>query len=101
MKMFRRLFSGNDSKTSNAMPYNLEPTSFVDCLAITREWSALARFDPDVDFNDIKLRKAMTTVVSCPYCSNEFTFGDAVSIRGVDFHVQCPYCNASPSDFEY
>ena len=98
MKFLRNLFSGTD-ETNNTRPYGTGHNSFLDCLNIVREWSAMAKFDPDVDFNDTKMRAALRATVSCPYCTATYSFGEAVHIHGVQVDVECPICHSTPNDF--
>ena len=76
--------------------YDLKPRSFLDCLDIVRDWTAQARFDPDLDFNDSKLRLAMNTHVICPYCASEYRFGEAIKSYGPSIAVECPICRTRP-----
>lgn len=73
-------------------------------MNIVQQWSAKVSIDPDFDMNDKQLRSALDTEVSCPYCSAQIRFGDAVSFEGVNPKVQCPVCHTvskKEKNYEY
>lgn len=71
--------------------------SFVDCVQIVNAWKTRATIDPDiVSPNDTALRSALNSHVSCPYCSSEINFKDAVINSGVSMRIRCPVCQTEP-----
>jgi uncharacterized Zn-finger protein len=90
MGILQRIFSNSAKK----QPVDeVTPTSFLDCFNIVQSWSAKVAVDPDFDMNDKSLRTALDTFVTCPYCSAQIRFGDAVHFHGANPQVQCPACH--------
>lgn len=94
MGVFSKLFSVK----SNTAEKEIQPKNFIDCLDITRVWNANARFHMDVDMDDDRLQAAMNTLVTCPYCSESFYFGDSLAFVDAQLKVKCPHCETSPSE---
>ena len=91
MGILRRLFSNDDSKNE------LEKLTFIDCMNIVQSWSANATIDPDIELDNKSLNTALQATVTCPYCSNEINFGDAVTSIGVKITIKCPSCGTEPA----
>ena len=91
MGILRRLFSNDDSEEL------IEKLTFIDCMNIVQSWSANATIDPDIELDNKSLNKALQATVTCPYCSSEIHFGDAVTSRGVQITVKCPSCGTEPA----
>ena len=94
MGVFSKLFSVK----SNMAEKDIQPKNFIDCLDITRVWNANAKFRMDVDMDDDRLQAAMNTLVTCPYCSESFYFGDGLAFVDAQLKVICPHCSTSPSE---
>lgn len=96
MGVFSKLFSVK----SNTAEKEIQPKNFIECLDIIRVWNANAKFhmDMDVDMEDARLQSASNTLVTCPYCSESFYFGDSLGFSAALLTVECPHCHTSPSD---
>jgi hypothetical protein len=92
MGLLSRLFTGTRKPAQTTIP-----TTFVECLDVVRNWSAKAAVDPDFDINDQSLHAALAAHVTCPYCSQAITFGNAVKFQGTSLQVQCPACHTVPT----
>lgn len=94
MSILSRLFSGE----RKPKPYLLNPRSFLDCMSIIRECSVHSITDPDYFIaSDPNFKAAVDAEVTCPYCSNDIIFGNAVKMQGVRITVQCPVCHTVPA----
>lgn len=98
MSILSRLFSGG-SKTETSL---INPRSFLDCMSIMRECSVHAVTDPDYLIPaDPNFKAAMDAVVTCPYCSSELVFGNAVKMHNAQIIVQCPACHTVPAQAKH
>ena len=100
MKFFSRFFSGSSEQKTISQ----SPLTFVECMDVVRNWSAHAAIDPDFDMNDKNLHSALAAHVTCPYCSNDISFGSAVTFHGSHIEVRCPVCKTAPKkekDYEF
>jgi len=71
--------------------------NFVDCVDLVHAWKIKATVDPDViTLDDPVLTSAFKRVVSCPYCSTDIIFGDAVINTGIAMRIRCPVCHTEP-----
>jgi uncharacterized Zn-finger protein len=93
LAMISRFFSNGQVSPRR---FEFKPRTFLECLEIVRDWTAQARFDPDMEFNDSKLRMAMNTNVTCPYCASEYRFDEAIKSYGASVSVECPICHTTP-----
>ena len=84
MGILKRIFS-NSAKTPQV---SATPTTFLECFNIVQNWSVKAAVDPDFDMNDKDLHAALGTFVTCPYCSANIKFGNAVQFHGARLQVQ-------------
>jgi len=91
MGFLKRLFSNDDSDEV------VEKLTFIDCMNIAQSWSANATIDPDIELDNKSLNTALQATVTCPYCSNEILFGDAVTSQGVQITIRCPSCGTEPA----
>ena len=74
------------------------PLSFVDCIEMVHAWKTQIILDPDAMFHqDDSLSAAMNSQVSCPYCSHEMKFREAVINSGAALKVRCPACLTEPA----
>ncbi|MEJ2179163.1 MAG: hypothetical protein P8Y28_01710 [Gammaproteobacteria bacterium] len=94
MGVFSKLFSVK----SNTAEKEIQPKNFIDCLDIIRVWNANAKFHLDMDMEDSRLQTAMNTLVTCPYCSESFYFGDSLGFVDSQLTVQCPHCQTTPNE---
>jgi len=94
MGVFSKLFSVK----SNTAEKEIQPKNFIDCLDIIRVWNANAKFHLDMDMEDARLQTALNTLVTCPYCSESFYFGDSLGFVDSQLTVECPHCQTSPSE---
>lgn len=90
MGMINRMFT-KQSAPSTVVP---EPTTFSECLNIVSRWTMKAAIDPDLTFEDATLRSAMKAHVTCPYCSSNIIFGQAMHSSGANISIVCPHCRA-------
>jgi transposase-like protein len=90
MGMINRIFTRQPTP-STPLP---EPTTFTECLNIVSVWTMKAAIDPDLTFEDTALRSAMKARVTCPYCSSEIVFGQAMKSSGASISIVCPHCRA-------
>ena len=94
MNILSRLFTSREKHE----PCLLNPRSFLDCMGIMRECSVHSITDPDyLVASDPNFKAAMDAVVTCPYCSNEIMFGNAVKMQGAAITVECPACHTIPT----
>ena len=91
MGILRRLFKNDDSEKE------IEKLTFIDCMNIVQSWSANATIDPDIELDNKSLNNALQATITCPYCSNEILFGDAVTSHGVQITIKCPSCGIEPA----
>ena len=94
MNMFSKLFSSKPSDNKRTR----QPQNFIECLDATRVWNAQAMYQMDIDLNDESIKSTMNTLVTCPYCSESYYFGDALGFSDGRFTVECPKCHTSPSE---
>jgi transposase-like protein len=94
MSMFSKLFSAKPVNVKRT----IQPQNFVECLEATRVWNAQAMYQMDIDLNDETIKSTMNTLVTCPYCSESYYFGDALGFSDGRFTVECPMCQVSPSE---
>ncbi|MGD8571618.1 MAG: hypothetical protein PVF34_01095 [Gammaproteobacteria bacterium] len=94
MSVLAKLFSG---KPKTPKPIK-QPKNFVECLDTVRVWNVQVTYNLDVDINDDNLQAAMDTLVTCPYCSESFYFGDAVEPTSAKLYVKCPHCHTTPTE---
>ena len=90
MGMLNRIFAKNTTPATH-IP---EPKTFSECLDIVSNWSMKAAIDPDLTFEDTALRSAMKAHVTCPYCSSDIIFGEAMQSSGANISIICPRCRA-------
>jgi len=94
MGFLNRMFKKQES-TDSQTEYG---KNFVDCVDLVNAWKIKATVDPDVITpDDPVLKSAFKNVVSCPYCSNDIVFGDAVVNTGIAMRIRCPVCHTEPS----
>jgi len=94
MSMLSRLFSVKPATPKQ----EFQPRNFVDCLDVIRVWNAQAMYNLDMDMNDSRLQVAMNTLVTCPYCSESYYFGDSLGFNNARLTVECPHCHTSPAE---
>ena len=94
MSMLSKLFSSKSDNDKRA----IQPQNFVECLEATRVWNAQAMYQMDINLNDQTIKSTMNTLVTCPYCSESYYFGDALGFSDGRFTVECPMCHTSPSE---
>ncbi len=94
MGVFNKLFSVK----ANSAEKEIQPKNFIECLDIVRVWNAKAKFHMDVDMEDSRLKSAMNTLVTCPYCSESYYFGDGLGFVEGQLVVKCPHCYTTPSE---
>ncbi|KPJ91973.1 MAG: hypothetical protein AMJ53_10315 [Gammaproteobacteria bacterium SG8_11] len=100
MGILQRIFTNSAKKPV----VSAAPKSFLECFNIIQNWSAKVAVDPDFDMNDKDLHIALDTLVTCPYCSANIRFGDAVQFQGARVQVQCPACHTitkKEKNYEY
>lgn len=94
MSVLARLFSGKSTTPEQIH----QPTNFVECLDTVHVWNAQVTYDLDIDMDDPKLQAAMNTLVTCPYCSESYYFGDAIDFKNANLNVECPHCHTKPTE---
>ena len=93
MNKLARLFTGT-IKTGTCL---VNRRSFLDCVSVMHESRVKAVVDPDyLIATDAKFKATMDAVVTCPYCSNEIVFGDAIKMDGISLTIECPVCHTTP-----